>query len=115
MFAEEDPTVKFSSVGLLKLTSGELEELLRPGKYLKGTFKQNNYIYLIDKDGDDAVFSGIAGDIDQWKNAPYIICPVHTPTAWEEYQLQKQEPTIPDDGTTDSTDTPVVDPTDPAQ
>ena len=106
LFAEVDSSVKLSSVGLLKMTQEELEELLRPGKYLKSDFKQNNYLYMIDDEGNDVTFNGFDGGLKQWQDAPYMICPVHTAASWEEYQFQLQQPTEPEE----PTDFPETDP-----
>ncbi len=90
-FAEVDSSVKISSVGLLKLTQSELNNILSPGGYMNSEMRQNNYIYLIGSGGADATFNGIGGGLSQWKNAPYVICPAHTPTTWAEYEKKKAE------------------------
>ncbi len=95
-FAEADGSATFSDVGLLKLTSGELSNILSPGGYMNSEMRQNNYIYLIGSGGADATFNGIGGGLTQWKSAPYVICPVHTPDAWAAYEQQKaEEETLP--------------------
>ena len=93
MFAEVDGSVSIGQKGLLKVTQSELSNMLAPGGYMAPEFHQNNYIYLIGKGGSDAVFRGIKGDLVQWRDAPYMICPVHTKNAWEEYEAaQATEP-----------------------
>ena len=89
-FAETDSSVSFDEVALLKVTQKELSNMLRPGSYMKSYFKKNNYIYLIGSDGKDAVFKGISGDLSQWRDAPYMICPVHTEEAWVRYQKEQE-------------------------
>ena len=92
-FAEVDPEVSISSKGLLRVTQSELSSMLAPGGYMPTEFRENNYIYLIGSGGADAVFHGINGDLNQWRDAPYMICPVHTKVAWEEYEAaQATEP-----------------------
>ena len=90
LFAEEDETVKITSEGLLQVTQTQLSNILKPGGYMSSEFRNNNYIYLITKDGDDAVFKGIDGKLKQWQDAPYLICPEHTKAAWEEYEASKE-------------------------
>lgn len=113
MFAEVDGTVSFTDKGLLKVTQSELSSMLAPGGYMAPEFRQNNYIYLIGNDGSDAVFRGINGDLTQWRDAPYVICPVHTKAAWEAYEAEQAtepeetQPVDPDP------DLPAPDPTEP--
>ena len=74
--------------------------MLKAEKYnLKEMFLQDNYVYLIDKDGSDGVFKGFKGNLKQEINAPYMICTTHTQQAWEEYEKQQaeQQPTDPSD------------------
>ena len=104
-FSEVDSSVSISSVGLLKVTQSDLNYILSPGGYMNSQMRQNNYIYLIGSGGGDATFNGIGGGLSQWKSAPYVICPVHTPKAWEDYEKQKAEeeankPTEPAPGPT---------------
>jgi membrane peptidoglycan carboxypeptidase len=104
MFADADGSATFKQKGLLKVTQSELSKMLAPGSYMPAEFRQDNYIYLIDSDGDDAVFRGIKGNLKQWKDAPYLICPVHTKSAWETYEAEKAtepEETLPMEPTPD--------------
>jgi membrane peptidoglycan carboxypeptidase len=89
MFAEVDGSVSIGQKGLLKVTQSELSNMLAPGGYMASEFHQNNYIYLIGKGGGDAVFHGIKGDLVQWRDAPYMICPEHTKAAWEAYEAEQ--------------------------
>ncbi len=86
LFAGVDDSVKFSDVGLLQMTTDEIEEMIRPDKYLQDDFMENGYLYLVDEDGEDAVFQGIDGRLNQWMEAPYVVCPTHTQRDWEDYQ-----------------------------
>ena len=73
------------------------------------SIRQDKYIYLINGNGSDAVFKGINGNLKQWKDAPYVICPAHTPTSWAEYEeAQATEPP------TEPSTEPAVTPTEPA-
>ena len=106
MFAEVDGTVSFDNKGLLQVTQSELSSMLAPGGYMAPEFRQNNYIYLIGSGGADAVFHGINGDLVQWRDAPYVICPVHTQAAWETYEAEQAtepEETLPVDPGTGET------------
>lgn len=108
-FAEVDDSVKITKEGLLKRTQSELSTMLAPGGYMDPAIRSNNYIYLINSNGSDAVFKGIDGKLKQWKDAPYVICPEHTPTAWAEYEeAQATEPP-----TEPPVEPPVVTPTEP--
>ena len=118
MFAEVDGTVSFSQKGLLKVTQSELSNMLAPGGYMASEFHQDNYIYLIGSGGADAVFHGINGDLVQWRDAPYLICPVHSQAAWEAYEAEQAtepEETLPSDPVEPTVDPSVITPaTEPA-
>ena len=63
------------------------------GKRLYNANIEGDYIYYVNENGSDAVFHGINGDLNQWKDAPYVICPEHTPEEWTEYEeSQATEP-----------------------
>ena len=99
-FAEVDETVKLEQKSLVKLTQEQINEMLKAERYnLKEMFLQDNYVYLIDKDGSDGVFKGFKGKLKQETDAPYMICTTHTQQAWEEYEKQQaeQQPTDPSD------------------
>ena len=114
MFADADGSATFKQKGLLKVTKSELSNMLAPGGYMPKEFQQDNYIYLINGSGGDAVFQGIKGNLKQWKDAPYLICPVHTKAAWEKYEAEQAtepEETLPDEPIPggDSQDAPATD------
>ena len=60
---------------------------------------RNDYVYFIEKDGKDGIFKGIKNDLKQEEKAPYMLCPVHTQKAWEEYEAslppETSKPTDP--------------------
>ncbi len=97
-FAEVDETVKISKKGLVKLTQSEIDDIVKALKYnLNKAFSSDDYIYLVDKDGNDMPFYGINGDINKSVEAPYKVCTKHTQQAWEEYLKQNPPtPEIPD-------------------
>jgi len=102
-FAEVDEKVKITNVGLVKMTQEHINDFIRAKKYnLDDVYLRDDYIYLVDKDGKDAVYKGLDGSLKQDVEAPYKVCTVHTQAAWEEYQ--QQNPTEPDN----------QDPTDPS-
>lgn len=102
LFAEEGLT-KIQRRALVKMTKDEMDEIKRAANYqLKGEFLRDDYIYLVNSSGGDAVFKGFHNNVNKNVDAPYLVCSVHTKEAWEEYQ-KSQQPTDP----------PVPDPTDP--
>lgn len=91
-FAEVDDSVKISEKALLKLTQSEIDEMLRAAGYgLNSEFLTDDYVYLINGSGGDAVFNGIYGKLNQSVDAPYKVCTEHTQKAWEKYEKQKAE------------------------
>ncbi len=95
-FAEEDTTVKITEASLVKMTTKEIEEILKAKRYMEKGYLQDNYVYKLNNDGTDGVWNGFEGKVQQ-EDAPYVICPVHTAKAWEEYQAaHAPEPTEPD-------------------
>ena len=94
-FAEVDETVKLKKIGLVKLTQKEIDDFMRAKNYkLADVYLRNDYVYLVDEEGKDAVYKGLDGQMQQDVEAPYMVCPVHTQKAWEEYQ--QQNPTEPE-------------------
>ena len=109
MFAEVDQTVTFKDVGLLKLTRKQLEEILKASEHgLPDEFIRDDYVYLIENNGSDAIFKGFKGKVNKDVDAPYLVCPLHNEKTWQEYQdsLIPEIPTNPTNPT-DPTD-PVV-------
>ena len=97
-FAEVDETVKIDKQSLVKMTQEEIDEIMKAKRYgLDENFFRDDYIYLVTKDGEDESFKGLNGNLNKNVEAPYLVCPVHTQEAWEEYQAQQPtEPTLPD-------------------
>ena len=95
-FAEADPTIKLTEASLVRMTTKEIEEILKARNYMEKYILDDTYVYLINKDGSDGEWHGFKGDQNQGIEAPYLVCPVHTKEAWEEYQKQQAtEPTEP--------------------
>ena len=92
LFAEVDATVKLDKKALVKMTQKELEQLLRAERYgLNEQYLLDEYVYLVDADGNDQNFKGFHNDANSGVNAPYIVCPTHTKQAWEKYQQEHPE------------------------
>ena len=109
MFAEVDETVTFKSVGLLKLTQEQIDEINKAAKHgLVDGYVRDDYVYLVDKNGGDVPFKGFKGDANAGVDTPYLVCPLHNEKSWQEYQdsLIPEVPTDP---------TEPVDPTDPTE
>ena len=99
-FAGVDPTVTITQKGLVRLTQEEINEILKAEN--SGMYKdylRNDYVYFINNDGTDGVFKGVKNDLQQEVEAPYLVCPVHTQKAWEEYEAANQPP-VPEETVT---------------
>ena len=98
-FAEVD-TVKIDSRALLKLTPDQVEELKAADNAgLKDTFTDNRYVYYVSDSGKDLDWHGFDGKANKNVDAPYVVCPVHTQKAWEEYEAAQatEPPTEPEE------------------
>ncbi len=94
-FASVDPTVVISDQALVKLDPDQITAIKKAYKIgLQNAYKSNNFVYSVDSNGNDLVFTGFNNDVNQSVAAPYVICPVHTQQAWEEYE--KNNPSTPD-------------------
>ena len=92
--------VKIAKRGLVRLTEDEIEEIKRAGKHgLYASFLEDRYVYYISNGGKDMDWYGFSGKANPKTKAPYVMCPVHTKEAWEEYEKSQQpeetEPTEP--------------------
>ena len=86
---------KFAAVGqcnivkrsLVKMTQSEVNDIAAAaGKGLKSAHIKNNYIYLVDKNGNALnSFKGIYGDQNVGISAPYLLCNAHTKAQWDAY------------------------------
>lgn len=105
-FAEVDPSIRIEEHSLVKMTQSTLDEIRQAGSVgLSSAYLRNEYIYLINSDGSDASFKGINGGINQGIDAPYLVCPVHTQEAWEQYE-KEQAATKPSETTPPTEATP---------
>ncbi len=96
-FAKVDSKVKVEKKGLLKLTKNEMQEILNAKNYgLVKDYTLENYVYLVGSDGKDGDYKGFSGKINADTTAPYKVCKQHTKAAWDEYQAQHQQPSVPE-------------------
>lgn len=88
-----------SKRALTKLTQSEVDkiaEITDKGLYYEHTV--DNYIYLVDKNGNPVAFKGIHGDTNKGSNSPYIVCTEHTRKDWQDYldaHPEELDPTVP--------------------
>lgn len=91
------PDVKIEKRALVKITEETFEELLKAKDYkLDKEYLMDAYVYLVNSKGKDVPFHGFDGKANADVEAPYIVCPVHTKKAWEQYQAEHStQPTLP--------------------
>ncbi len=88
--------IQFTQKSLVKMTQDRIDDLLAvKGKGLVSGYLSDNYVYLVDKNGNDLPFFGFTGKINQGLNVPYKCCTLHTQEAWEQFKLEN--PWVPDD------------------
>ena len=86
-FAGVDSTVSIVKKSLLKLTKGDMNEILdAKGAGLDPMFYQDNYVYLVTGDGKDGAFRGFFNNINSGITAPYKVCTKHTQASWNDWQ-----------------------------
>lgn len=85
---------KLASVGKAKLverslvmmTRNEVDDIAAASKYnLWPAHTADNYIYLVDSNGNPASYKGIHGNLNVGVNAPYLVCTDHTMADWKQY------------------------------
>ncbi len=106
LFAAEG-LIELEKKSLVKMTKEELKAIHdAEGKGLAKEYLTDDYIYLINADGTDGIFKGLHGDANTNVVAPYLVCPVHTKEAWDNYVATRDpetddpgpvEPTTPED------------------
>lgn len=107
-FAAADPNVKIEKKSLVKLTQKEINEILSAKSYgLNANYYRDDYVYMVDDEGNDGAFKGFGGDKNKGVSAPYVVCPVHTKEAWQNHSANATTPptantTTPTTGTTPS-------------
>ncbi len=71
---------------LVKMTADQVSELEKASEF--GIYERHladNYIWLVDDNGNDRDFKGIFGDANEHCYKPYLVCNVHTREIWEEF------------------------------
>ena len=87
---------KFAAVGaltfqqksLVRITQEKIDRLmLAKGKGLSSAYAANNYVYLVDKDGNPMPFYGMDPEkpINMGMEVPYQVCTQHSRLAWLSY------------------------------
>ena len=81
----EEDMVTIQKASLVKVTQTEIDEIRRAGNCGLASFMLGNeWVYLVNWDGSDAVFKGIYGDLENMET-PYVVCTEHTKESWEAY------------------------------
>ena len=111
--------ISFTQKSLVKLTQARIDRLmLAKSKGLSAEYTKNNYVYLVDENGNPIPFFGMdpKKPINEGLEVPYQVCTKHTQEAWEQYVADHpwlddtpDEPEVPVDP-----EVPDV-PTDPSQ
>ena len=90
-----DYCLKFAAIGkakvetksLVKLTPSDFADLKKAMKYgLKDEFCADEYVYLLNSNGGDGVFTGFTGKLSG-NTQPYKVCTKHTLQAWTQHQI----------------------------
>ena len=82
---------------LVKLTQAELDAIIAAtDNGLHEQYTLDNYIYMVDVNGNPIPFYGIRGDINLETNDPCKYCTVHTKEAWDAYLSGVPELQVPD-------------------
>lgn len=85
LFAEAE-VIKLKKTSLLKRTQEQIDEIWETKKFkILDSFLRDDYIYLVDEEGNDAEWHGFDGKINKNVKAPYKVCTVHTQETWDAY------------------------------
>ena len=88
---------------LVKMTTAEVEEIFAASKVgLYESHSSQNYIYLVDKSGNDLPFYGFEGNLNTGVNKPYLVCNIHKPVS---------VPVVPETTVPATTETTTTEPT----
>lgn len=99
-YAAAGSSVNIVKKSLLKLTQSDITELLQAKpEGLHDVHLQDNYVYLVDKEGQPANFKGFNNNINAGIASPYKVCTQHTESSWNSSGLGQQETTNPTTGT----------------
>lgn len=88
-----------SKRSLVKMTPQDVQAIADAGRCgLTGQYLSDNYIYLVDKQGNPLNYTGIYGNKNQGVNAPYLVCTKHTGGFdWGDHPATKPTETTPKD------------------
>lgn len=85
---------------LVKMTQSEVNDIFKATTAgLWKSHSSDNYIYLVDKQGNDLPFYGFEGKDNAGVKMPYIICNIHKPITKPVVPTVPTEPTVPSDPT----------------
>ena len=99
-FCKQIEDLKFSKVGLLKVTQKELEEIKKAQTV---TGLEDGLFYLVNDNGSDRPYYGLNGKTNNGIEAPYKLCTVHKE---EDVKPPETEPPVASDPTEPSGETP---------
>ena len=103
LISQKDKNVSVVQKSLVKLTQSEIDEILRAKSHgLEATYYRDDYVYLVDSNGNDAAFHGFSGTLNSGSKLSYKACSVHTIADWEKVK-GSEDATTPDDSTTETT------------
>ncbi len=89
-YCELFPDAELRSRSLVKLTKAEVEEIRDAARVgLVDGYRVDNYVYLVDGDGDDGSWYGFYNNANDDFDAPYIVCPVHNPHTWKDFEMEE--------------------------
>ena len=102
------PDANIKTLSLVKMTDSEIAEIKAAAAHgLNTGYLVDDYVYYVDRNGDPLNWHGFNNNVNDGIDAPYLVCPVHSKEAWEEYE-ESQRPdeteTEPDDEFTESDD-----------
>ena len=88
-YCAQFPDAQIEARSLVKLTQGEINEI-RGARHagLVDTYLLDGYVYLINDSGEGIPWHGFNGTANNGVELPYLVCPVHSQTAWDDYQNQ---------------------------
>ena len=76
------PDAVIETRSLVKMTQEEVNEIkVAMSAGLKAEYYQDNYVYLVDDDGNNIAWVGFRGNANNGADTPYIVCPVHNQQA----------------------------------
>ncbi len=71
---------------LVKMTQKQIDDIVAASLCgLNEAFMRDDYVYLVDGNGNPASFHGMNGAANSGKNEPYVVCTKHTQQTWQQY------------------------------